>query len=251
MTNSSVRCWRLEVKSELLKAFRTPGYILTTLSFPLMFYLIFGVAMAQQRPSMNFFSRYLLATYGVSTLLSAILFGFAVGLAVERKMGWLELKRAAPMPPALYMLAKGAVSAGYGVAVTLLLFICGAVFADVRMPATQWLALGATLVAGAAPFCALGLAIGYFVPANSAPGVVNVIFMPMAFCSGLWIPYPALPGIIQQIAPALPAYHLAQLGLAVLGYAEGSNLAIHVAALMGFTLVFGAIAWIGHERETA
>jgi len=47
----------------------------------------------------------------------------------------------------------------FGAIVVTLLFGLGAAFGEVRMPLWQWLAMGGALVAGAIPFCALGLAI--------------------------------------------------------------------------------------------
>ena len=60
----------------------------------------------------------------------------------------------------------------------------------------------------------LGLTIGNLAGPNSAPATVNMIYMPLAFCGGLWIPFDFLPKAIQQIAPLLPSYHLGQIALA-------------------------------------
>jgi ABC-2 type transport system permease protein len=65
--------------------------------------------------------------------------------------------------------------------------------------------------------CALGLAIGNFAGPNSAPATVNLIYLPMAFCSGLWIPFDVLPKGIQAVAPFLPSFHLSQIALQILG----------------------------------
>jgi len=59
----------------------------------------------------------------------------------------------------------------------------------------------------------MGLAIGYFAGPNSAPAAINLIYLPLSFCSGLWVPYMFLPKLVRQIALALPPYHLSQLAL--------------------------------------
>ena len=105
------------------------------------------------------------------------------------------------------------------------------------------------LVAGAIPFCALGLAIGNFAGPNSAPAMVNMIYLPMAFCGGLWIPLQFLPKGIQAIAPLLPSFHLSQIALRILGAPSVGSAASHVEALAGFTLLFAGIAWLGQARE--
>ena len=63
----------------------------------------------------------------------------------------------------------------------------------------------------------MGLAIGYFAGPNSAPAAINLIYLPMSFCSGLWVPYMFLPKLVRQIALALPPYHLSQLALGMVG----------------------------------
>jgi len=39
-------------------------------------------------------------------MVGAALFGIGVGLAADLGAGWLDLKRASPMPPLAYVLAK-------------------------------------------------------------------------------------------------------------------------------------------------
>ena len=241
----------MEIKTEFLKLARMKSYSVSTLMFPLMFYCFFGLAMGRQPiegASMPL-ARYLLATYGAFGIIGATLYAFGVGVAVERGLGWLQLKRASPMPPAAYFVAKAAVSAAFGAIVVILLFTLGAVFGGVTMPLRQWLLLGVTLVAGAVPFCAMGLAIGCFAGPNSAPAMVNMVFLPMAFCAGLGIPLEFLPKSMQQVALFLPAYHFSQIALSVLHAPFHGSLAQHLSALAAFTLIFAGLAWIGNSRE--
>ena len=71
----------------------------------------------------------------------------------------------------------------------------------------------------------------------------------MSYASGLWIPLPMLPHLVQRVAPWLPTYHLAQLALHAVGYAPaGDSLAHHVLALAGFSCLFLGGAWILFSR---
>ncbi len=240
----------LEAKMEFLKSLRMKSYSLSTILFPLMFYCFFALSMGKDQ-SLGSVSvaRYTLATYGAFSVMGATLFAFGVGVAVERGLGWLQVKRASPMPPAAYFLAKAAVGLSFGTIVVASLFGLGAAFGDVRMPVWQWLALAGTLIVGAIPFCALGLAIGNFAGPNSAPATVNMVYLPMAFCGGMWIPFQFLPKGIQAIAPLLPSFHLSQIALRVLGGPTAGAVATHVGALAGLTLIFAGIAWLGHSRD--
>ena len=68
------------------------------------FYLMFAVVVGMGRG--NDGARFLLGTYSTFGVMAPALFGFGVSLALERHNGLLTLKRALPMPPAAYLLAK-------------------------------------------------------------------------------------------------------------------------------------------------
>jgi ABC-2 type transport system permease protein len=243
------RAYWMESKTELLKMARLKQYSISTVAFPLMFYCFFALAMGPYSQGGISMSRYLLATYGAFGVMGATLYAFGAGVAVERGLGWLEVKRASPMPPAAYFVAKGVVSLTFGALVVTLLFALGAIFGGVRMPAGQWLLMWGALVAGAIPFGAIGLAIGSFAGPNSAAGVVNMIYLPMAFCGGLWMPIEILPKALQHLAPWLPSYHFGQIALAILHVPVHGSVLGHVEALVGFGLIFAGVAWIGQSRD--
>ncbi|HUI56112.1 MAG TPA: ABC transporter permease [Bryobacteraceae bacterium] len=243
------RVYWMEVKTEFLKMARMKTYSVSTVAFPLMFYAFFGLAMAATLPSGISMSRYLLATYGAFAVMGATLYAFGVGVAVERGMGWLEVKRASPMPPAAYFVAKAAVSLAFAAIVVTLLFAMGAIFGGVRMPASQWLAMWGALVAGAIPFAAIGLAIGSFAGPNSAPAIVNMVYLPLSFCGGLWLPIEILPKGLQHAAPFLPSFHLGQIALAIQQAPVQGTIANHAEALAAFGLVCAGVAWIGQNRD--
>ena len=243
-----MRVYWLEAKTELLKFVRMKSYSLSTILFPLMFYCFFGLAMPPMEKGGDSLARYLLATYGAFAIMGSTLYAFGVGIAVERGLGWLELKRASPMPIGAYFFAKGVVSMVFGAAVILMLFALGAGFGHVRMAPAQWLLTFGALVVGGLPFCALGLTIGSLAGPNSAPATVNMIYLPMGFLGGLWLPYNFLPKAIQHAAPLLPSYHLGQVALAIQhGPARGS-IGGHAMALAAFTLIFLGTAWIALSR---
>jgi len=241
------RVYWLEARTELLKFARMRSYSISIIFFPLMFYCFFGLAMPQLSTSTSM-ARYLLASYGAFAIMGSTLYAFGVGIAMERGLGWLEVKRASPMPMGAYFFAKGAVSLVFGAIVILLLFALGAVFGHVRMAPGQWLLTFVALVAGALPFCALGLTIGNLAGPNSAPATVNLIYLPMAFCGGLWLPYDILPKAIQQVAPLLPSYHLGQIALAIQHAPTQGSILGHAEALAALGLIFLGTAWLAYSR---
>jgi ABC-2 type transport system permease protein len=246
---SPARAYVLEAKYELLKLLRMPAYAIPAVAFPVMFYSLFGLVFGGRGPGGVSMPTYLLATYGAFGVIGAALFGFGVGLAVERGQGWLILKRATPMPPLSLFTAKLFNCTVFAGVIVASLSALAVIFGQVNLPAGSWMQLVVTLIAGALPFCAIGLALGYFAGPNSAPAIVNLIYLPMAFASGLWIPIEVLPAAVKAIAPLLPAYHFAQLALASVGGGLGAPAWTHVSALAGFTIVGLALAVWGYSRD--
>ncbi len=239
-----------ETKYEFIRRTRVKVFWLSTLGFPLMFYILFGILMNQSWGPIRM-STYLLATYGVFGVAGVCLFGFGVSLAVERGMGWLELKQASPMPLGAYFVAKFVTCILFSVVLLVLMLTLGLTFGHVQLSILDVLRLFAILVAGAIPFGALGLAFGYITPASSAPSFLNMIYLPMSFCSGLWMPIQFLPKVVHQVAPFLPTYHLAQLAIAVVRGDRNGGAASHWEALAAFTLLFLGAALLLHMRDSS
>jgi ABC-2 type transport system permease protein len=239
-----------EARYEFLKNLRLRVYTLSIISFPVMFYVLFGLLLySRESIAGTGAPTYMIATYGTFGIMGASLFGTASGLASDRGLGWLQVKRASPMPPFAYFTAKVLVSMGFSAIVIAILLVLGISFGGVRMPLLQMAELMGTLVAGSIPFSAMGLAIGYFVGPNSAPSAINLIYLPMSFCSGLWVPYMFLPKVVRQIALALPPYHLSQLALGVVGAGFHQSAAGHWEVLLAFTLICLGVARIGFQRD--
>ncbi|HLX09686.1 MAG TPA: ABC transporter permease [Thermoanaerobaculia bacterium] len=243
------RIYWLEAKAEARKAMRLPAFVLPLFAFPIMFYLLFGLAMHYDPLGGVSIAVYLLATYGAFGVMNAALFGFGIGVAAERGQGWLLLKRATPMPPLALFAGKLAMSLLFAVGIVGALIALGVSLGHVRVPAATLAELAAVLVAGALPFAALGLAVGYWAGPNSAPALCNLLSLPMAFASGLWIPFPMLPSFVRQIAHGLPAYHLARLALGVIGAGNREPAAGSVLYLAGFTVAMLALARAGYLRD--
>ncbi len=241
-----------ETKYEFYKLIRTKTFSLSVIGFPLMFYFLFGVSNRGNAMEGGMdAAKYILAGYCCFGMIGAALFGIGVGLASERSQGWLELKRASPMPPMAYLIAKCITAQAFGLIIVGVLTTVAVTMAGVRLSATEVaMMLGMTL-AGTVPFAAMGLLIALLVPANAASGVVNLIYLPMSFMSGLWIPIHMLPKFLQPIAPYLPAFHLSQLMETVFGYQRaGSNTMTHWFGLLGFTLLMLGASWaVFHRAE--
>jgi ABC-2 type transport system permease protein len=241
--------WK-ETKYEFLKYLRVRMYTASVLSFPIMFYVLFGLLLNSHDAIGGMrFPTYLIATYGTFGIMGASLFGTAAGLASDRGLGWLEVKRASPMPPFAYFWAKVITSMIFSAVIVLALFGLGVAFGGVRMPFLTFAKLFGSLVAGSLPFSAMGLALGYFTGPNSAPPTINLIYLPMSFCSGLWVPFMFLPKFIRHIALVLPPYHLSKLALGAVGAGGHDSSLTHWEVLIAFTMICLGVARIGFQRD--
>jgi ABC-2 type transport system permease protein len=236
-----------ETRYEFLKMLRAKAFSLSSIGFPVMFYLIFGVTNHQVE-----YARYLLASYSCFGMVGASLFGLGAGVAMERAQGWLELKQASPMPRIVYLIAKTLTCAAIAMITVACLLTLGLTIGGVTMTALEVIKLIAITLAGAVPFAAIGLLISFVLPPNAGPGMINIIYLPMSFASGLWMPIEMLPHWIQKVAPLLPTYHYAQLALNIFGYARaGTSMSLHWEALVGFTCLLLGAAWLVFTRGEA
>jgi ABC-2 type transport system permease protein len=246
----TVTIFAKEAKYEFLKNLRLRMYTASVLSFPIMFYVLFGLVLnSHEAIGATRVPTYLIATYGTFGVMGASLFGTAAGLASDRGLGWLQVKRASPMPPFAYFVAKVLTSMIFSTIIVVALFALGFAAGGVRMPLIDSLKLLGTLALGSLPFSAMGLALGYFTGPNSAPATINLIYLPMSFCSGLWVPFMFLPKIVKQIALLLPPYHLSQLALGIVGAKSNESAATHWGVLIAFTMICLGVARIGFQRD--
>jgi ABC-2 type transport system permease protein len=242
--------FRKETKYEFLKLMRTKSFSLSTIGFPVMFYVLFGIANRNAFSGNIHIAKYMLGGYACFGLIGAALFGIGVGLSSELAAGWLELKRASPMPAAAYLFAKCASAVAFGIIIVSILTAIATMFGGVSLSGVELIKMLGITIVGSISFASMGLLLALLVPANAATGIVNLIYLPMSFLSGLWIPIRFMPHWLQGIAPALPTYHLSQLMLHIFGYADSMSLVTHWNALIGFTLVMlGLSRLIFHRKE--
>ncbi len=236
----TARIYLREAAHEFLSVLRTPAFALPTLAFPAVFYAVFALLLPGQWGAYNK-AIYLLATYGTFGVIGPALFGFGVGVAIEREKGWLELKRASPMPIGAYFFGKMAMGMVFALIVLLILSSLSLAAGKV-IAFDDWLRMVAALVVGTLPFCAMGLFIGTLAKGSGAAAIVNLVYLPMAILSGLWIPLFVFPGIVAKLAVLWPAYHLAQISLGLAGEVEGVRYAMHAFTLVLFTVLFASLA---------
>lgn len=237
---TTLRPYWLETRNELLRLLRTPSFAVPTLVFPPMFYVLFSILLNHGHGPRV--ATYMLATYTVFGVMAPGLFGFGVAIAMDRERGFLQLKRAMPVPPGALLGARMIMAMAFAAVISITLMSIGSTVGEVALSPLQALQLFTVDVLGVLPFCAIGLYVGSRVGGQGAPAVVNMIYLPMAFLAGLWMPLSMLPAFIARMAPLWPAHHLAQIALQAVGAQNDGRTLQHVAVLAGFAAVFFALA---------
>lgn len=247
-----LRAYAMEAKFETLGALRSVGFAVPFIAIPILIYVIFGVLIIPSGggggggdpgadggfgPGV---ANYLFSGFAV---VGAIMPGIFMGciLATERDGNLHKLKRALPLPPGATIIAKVLMSMGVAAIAVTLVAIAGLLAGELTISVLQVLVIWATLIIGVIPFCAIGLFLGTVSSGSAAPAYGNLVFLPMMWLSGIFIP---LPEVMRKWVVIWPSFHLDQLALNLAGVEEFSFVspALAAAVLVGVTVLFGGLA---------
>ena len=226
-----------QTRSEFAIRWRVPAFSLTSLVLPIVFFTFFGLPYAGQTfPNGVSVGAYLLASFAAYAVGNVMVYGFGIGVAVERGQKVDVLLRATPLPPGVAISAKVLNALIFSLLSISALIVYGVVAGGIHQGVAVWLNVIVRLLAGSLPFVGLGFAIGYSVGPNAAPAVANLVYLPLAFASGLFMPVSQLPGFVQRLAPYLPSYHYGQLAWSAVG-APAESLAVSLAWLASIVVL--------------
>jgi ABC-2 type transport system permease protein len=231
-----------DAKYEALRMLRAPAFAIPFLVVPVPVYLLFGVLMAGEAgradPAIH---DVLFIGFCVMAVMGPTLFGVGSTLAPERDAGLTKLKRALPQPAGSYLVAKFVMALFFALLAMAMMVTAALLAGKVTFSGAQLAGLTAVLVIGSLPFCAIGLAIGAYFSGGAAPAVTNLIYLPMIWLGGLFIP---LPAFLQKWVVVWPAFHLQQVAVAVAGIERFSFTPVLNATIVlaGLTVAFGGLA---------
>jgi ABC-2 type transport system permease protein len=236
----------LHLRAALLEIARTPAFLVPTAVFPSMMFLFFGLPHARTPQTAAF----LMTSFAVFGVMGVCFYQFGVGIAEDRAGPWEDYVRTLPVT-AVQRFAARLLAALVVTAVTLLLLGTTAVATTpARLPAGRWLLLAAALLAGGVPFGLFGIALGYSMPARAAVPIANLIYLPLSFLGGIWLPPDRLPAALAGLSPLLPSRIAGELGwAAALGHAVAPA---WLAGLAAYTLLgYVACRWAYRRSERA
>jgi len=237
-----------QVGSVLTTYRRMPGFVAISMGLPIMFFVFFGIpSIGQRTANGTSLGSYFLASLGAYAVSNVVVYNVGIGVATQRARKFDLLQRATPLPPFIAVLGNVVGGLALSLASLIGLFLVAAI-AGVRMPAITWLILLGWLVLGSLPMLGLGLTIGYGASRNSAPALASLVYLPLAFASGLFVPLDHFPAFLRGIAPYLPLYHSGQLGWITVG-AGNASLVTAILWVAGWSIVLLALAARAYRRD--
>ena len=223
---------------------RMPGYWVPTLVFPAMLYSFFGASIAGAGDQASTLAATSFAVYAV---IGVAFYQFGVGVAQDRESPWEDYVRTLPAP-ALPRIAARIVAASIfaaGAAAAVIAVAHG--IAAPNFTVGSAIALAAVLAMGLLPFALLGIALGYLASAKAAVALANMIYLPLAFAGGLWLPPDGLPNVVAALSPLTPTRQFAELA-----WAAALDRPLPGSYMFGlgvYTLVFGGLALWAYRRD--
>jgi ABC-2 type transport system permease protein len=225
-----------ELRAQQLLFWRNREAAFFSFLFPILLLLLIGSVYGDEPIEGVNAPTYLLIGllgYGVSANAFASL---AITIVVRREAGLLKRVRGTPLGPGTYLAAViGSTVAVIALEVVAQLLL-GVYVLDADWP-DRPLALAFVILLGSAAFAALGLAVTTVVrTAEGSSAVVNAIYLPMAFISGVFFSTAEMPAFLEAISEVLPlTYFLDLIRGSFVG--EGSFDASALAALSLWGLV--------------
>jgi ABC-2 type transport system permease protein len=229
---------------------RTPAISVISFAMPLILFLFFAVpAIGTPYLPGTDLGTFMLASFAAYAVSSVMVFNYGVTIALDRGQKVDVLMRASPMPGGVYLLARTITALALGLVGLTALFLV-AFATGIHLPLATWVSMAVRLLLGSLPFIGLGFALAYLCSPSAAPAVANLLFLVLAFGSGMLVRVDQMPDLLRTISPYLPTYHYAQLAWGAIG-AESESLLVAAAWLACFAIVFFGVAAWAYRREAA
>lgn len=189
--------------------------------------------------------------YGVAANAFA---GLAITLVVRREAGLLKRVRGTPLEPRTYLAAVIASTVTVIALQVVAQLLLGVYLLDADWPERPGPLVVAILL-GAAAFAALGIAVTTLVrTSEGSSAVVNAIYLPMAFVSGVFFSREDMPAFLEAISDVLPLTYLLDLIRAAFvpgeSFAPSSIAVVVVWGLVGLVVAVRMFRWEPREGMT-
>ena len=232
----------VHARAETLRYVRFPAYAVPTLLFPGLLMLLVGRSFVRGEPER------MLVGFAAMAVLTVTFFQFGVGIATNRATAWETYLRTLPVPPVTRLATRVLSALAFAAATVGVVAMIGISAYGAQPPAGRAVGSLLALLLGSVPFALFGIAFGYWLPPNAALPVANLAFLPLAVGGALWARPEGLPHNADVASQLLPTRSWMEI-LDSVATGDHPLPLHHVAALVGWTVVFGTLAWWGYRRD--
>jgi ABC-2 type transport system permease protein len=246
-----VRLFLHELRAQQLLFWRNREAAFFSFLFPILLLVLIGSVYGDEPiEDVNAPTFLLIGLLGYGVAANAFA-GLAITLVVRREAGLLKRVRGTPLGPGTYLTAVIGSTVVVIVLQVIAQLLLGVYVLDADWPDRPLLFAFAILL-GAAAFAALGIAITTVVrTAEGSSAVVNAIYLPMAFISGVFFSTEEMPAFLQAISEVLPLTYF--LDLIHASFVPGESFdpsalaAVTVWGLVGLAVALRGFRWEPRE----
>jgi ABC-2 type transport system permease protein len=238
---------------ELRRVLHTASFLIWTLAFPVMFYLVTYDNPTNNASNTRSFGVpwpvYFMVSMCAWAAIAAAWNAGGARLAAERASGWTRQLRLTPLPSWAYATGKILMAVALALAAAVILVLVAAGAARPHLTAGAWAGVIAACWLGSLPFAALSILLGLLTRSSSAQAVMTAVMLVLNVFGGLLVPLKAFPQWMRDIAYLLPSYRLGDLGWnAVAGRPFQPA---DVLVLVGYGAVFAVMAAWRYRADQA
>lgn len=236
---------RQQLIAEIALSFRVlarqPGFWVPTVLFPAMLYVFFGAGLGAGAAG------YAMASFAVYAVLGVGFYQFGVSVAQDRADAFVLWQRLLPGSAAAPWVARVVVGMGFSALAMVLVLALGRGLAGVALTPDAWARLAGVTLMAALPATLMGTALGSVASARAAVPLANLVFLPLAYLGGLWMPPQLLPEVVAAISVWTPTRAMAELSWAAL---DGRALPLRYLALLAvWTLLAAGVTALAQGRS--
>lgn len=197
---------RAEMALNLRILLRLPGFWVPTVIFPAMLYAFFG-----SQSGGGLWGTKAMASFCVYAVLGVGFFQFGVSIAQDRESPFDSWQRSLPGSIANQWIARIFAALIFVSAAVSLVIATALATNDISLSTANWVWLAVVCLASVAPATLMGIALGSFTSARAAVPIANLVYLPLAYLGGLWVPPIAMPVSIERISKWTPTRAMGEL----------------------------------------
>ena len=230
-------------KALFLELVRQPAYVVSTVAFPALFYMIFAVPESKSVGGSNF----LMASFCGFAVFGVVFLQLGVGLAQERVRPWSHFLKTLPLPVWASFVARFLTGFAFSILAAATIVGLSLIFTEAKLTQKEWILFSTTLFLGSLTFSSMGIALGYWSTEKTSLPIGNLIYLPLSFVGGLWKPPEILPESLKTISAYLPTRYYGNLLWAAVQDAPLKTQ--DFVGLSGYFLIAMIIAAWGYRRD--